>query len=510
MKKWWLIVGLSLFGFQIFAACESCPDISSVTNQAVNWPETESVTTLVEQVNFVETCVPKPAFQTPVPDSILTGTNIVFSWENCTLAINDYQLLVGSSFGGDDLYNSGSLGTNLNHQVTGLPQQGETIYVRLNYEVGGDVKWIDARYTANNSSCLLDSDNDRLPDCVETNTGVFVSATDTGTDPNNPDTDGDGIDDGDEVLGTTAGLNLPAMGTNPLQENILLEYDWFDDNLDPGTCGAHSHRPTPEIAERVRQAFANAPRMNPDGTTGIYLIQDYGQGGAFTGGNLVPDANGVISGTVSGSEFQTIKSNHFADNRRGYFHYTLFPHRYNTSSSSSGVAELPGDDLVVSLYCFGSTSNVANTIMHELGHNLNLRHGGNENCNWKRNYNSVMNYRHQFPGVDTNCDTNGDGVLDYSSGTNIVLNETNLDENEGVCGDVAVDWNGNSIIETGVSFNVNPQGDPTCGVLTVLRDHNDWANIFFGGLETLFLSSEESDCTNEPPMIVPANQRLDR
>lgn len=53
----------------------------------------------------------------------------------------------------------------------------------------------------------LDSDGDGLPDWVETNTRVYVSPTDTGTDPNNPDTDGDGVLDGDEI---------PA-GTNPNQ-----------------------------------------------------------------------------------------------------------------------------------------------------------------------------------------------------------------------------------------------------------------------------------------------------
>ncbi len=51
----------------------------------------------------------------------------------------------------------------------------------------------------------LDSDGDGLPNWVETGTGVFRSSTDTGTNPNNPDTDGDGVLDGQEV---------PA-GTNP-------------------------------------------------------------------------------------------------------------------------------------------------------------------------------------------------------------------------------------------------------------------------------------------------------
>ncbi len=44
-----------------------------------------------------------------------------------------------------------------------------------------------------------DDDNDGLPDAVETNTGVFVSATNTGTNPLAADTDGDGVSDADEV-----------------------------------------------------------------------------------------------------------------------------------------------------------------------------------------------------------------------------------------------------------------------------------------------------------------------
>jgi hypothetical protein len=59
----------------------------------------------------------------------------------------------------------------------------------------------------------VDDDNDGLLDAVETNTGTYVSPTDTGTDPLIVDTDDDGYDDGDEVLA----------GTDPT------------DPLDPGT-----------------------------------------------------------------------------------------------------------------------------------------------------------------------------------------------------------------------------------------------------------------------------------
>ncbi|MEC7638620.1 MAG: LamG-like jellyroll fold domain-containing protein, partial [Verrucomicrobiota bacterium] len=54
-----------------------------------------------------------------------------------------------------------------------------------------------------------DSDKDGLADGVETNTGEFVDEENTGTDPNNPDSDGDGYSDGGEVVG----------GTDPTDEN---------------------------------------------------------------------------------------------------------------------------------------------------------------------------------------------------------------------------------------------------------------------------------------------------
>ena len=51
----------------------------------------------------------------------------------------------------------------------------------------------------------IDRDGDNLSNGVETGTGIFVNANDTGSRPDRADTDGDGISDGDEV----------ANGTNP-------------------------------------------------------------------------------------------------------------------------------------------------------------------------------------------------------------------------------------------------------------------------------------------------------
>jgi len=59
--------------------------------------------------------------------------------------------------------------------------------------------------TAIGHAASADADNDGLRDVVETNTGVYVSASNTGTNPNMADSDGDSLPDGLE-------LNL---GTNP-------------------------------------------------------------------------------------------------------------------------------------------------------------------------------------------------------------------------------------------------------------------------------------------------------
>jgi hypothetical protein len=184
------------------------------------------------------------------------------------------------------------------------------------------------------------------------------------------------------------------------------------------------------------------------------------------------------------------------------------PHRYNTNSFSSGQAEYPGDDMIVSLFCSISTANVANTIAHELGHNLRLRHGGNDGCNYKPNYNSVMNYKYQFPGVDTDCNPFGNGVLDYSRAARIDHDENALDENVGMCSSpvVPVDWNSNGTTnDTPLVYDLNSLDNSSCpGVLTVLRDYNDWAILYYAALSTsLYMPARIIDCNDRVPAPKP-------
>ena len=48
----------------------------------------------------------------------------------------------------------------------------------------------------------------------------------------------------------------------------------------------------------------------------------------------------------------------------------------------------------------GKRNEQAGTFMHEFGHTLGLKHGGNDHENEKPAYHSVMNYLYQFPRAD--------------------------------------------------------------------------------------------------------------
>ncbi len=59
-------------------------------------------------------------------------------------------------------------------------------------------------YKGHGTDCISDVDGDLIPDVLESNNCCAAGdSCNTGTDPNNPDTDGDGIPDGAELAGVT-------------------------------------------------------------------------------------------------------------------------------------------------------------------------------------------------------------------------------------------------------------------------------------------------------------------
>jgi hypothetical protein len=249
----------------------------------------------------------------------------------------------------------------------------------------------------------------------------------SGTTP--ADADGDGIPNDREISGFdadnngTIDLDLREMGADPDHKDLFVELD-----AQPGM------RLDQAAIDRVVQAFADAPVANPDGTSGINLHVDNGPNSVMdpeTGdrwGALSEAGDNIGGGAVLGAfeangidynwgEFDQVRD--IAVARRPVFRYALSIRRFgNATDTHSGVARgIPNSDFIVALGQSGapagnvSTNEQAGTFMHELGHTLGLRHGGDQDINYKPNYLSVMNYAFQFNGLQR---TSGGSLIDFS------------------------------------------------------------------------------------------------
>lgn len=338
-----------------------------------------------------------------------------------------------------------------------------------------------------------DTDGDGLFDDWET-TGIDANNDGDYDDPGERDVP-NGIDqDGD---GNTTD---PGERPDPRHLDIFVEMDWMDCSVAGGDCAAgdtHSHRPQAASITNVIQAFRNAPVPNPDGTNGINLH--------FHLSNAIPhqdvlNFNGAANGcgtTGAGTafgDFDTVKAANFdnAAARRYAFHYSLAidvenqAALTNSNQRFSGCGEIGGNDFYISFGRWGAITvqQEAGTIMHELGHNLGLLHGGNDNVNFKPNYLSLMNYWFQLRGIPAA------NRLDYSPTALPTLDESSLNENLGVqdgtdntllrCPGGAqsqvpasgpVDWNCNGTLQASVSADINGAAG------TVLTGFNDWPQV---------------------------------
>ncbi|MAW78557.1 MAG: hypothetical protein CMJ95_14410 [Planctomycetes bacterium] len=343
----------------------------------------------------------------------------------------------------------------------------------------------------------------------------------------NVDTDGDallddweenGIDyNGDGIID----LDLPAMGADKDHKDIFVEIDYM---VAPGAAG-HTHRPSAAVLDIIIDTFANAPVTNPDGVDGITIHIDAGSTtimnpttgdtwGARSKSEALAHVGGLGSFGASGydwSDFDTIKEDEFSVLRGDVFHYCIFAHGIGAlaTQTSSGISRgLPASDLIVSLGRWGTNPGTVNqqagTFIHELGHNLGLKHGGNNHEHKKPNYLSVMNYSFQTNGLRIG---GNDGHFDYSRFQLPNLDENNLDETVGISGvaeaanygtrfwdalgtynvindiNVGIDWSGDgdeldNPVVANLNRNTNNIGDP---ILSVLGNSDNWDEIVFNG-----------------------------
>lgn len=323
----------------------------------------------------------------------------------------------------------------------------------------------------------VDFDQDGLTDAEEARIG---------TDPMNPDTDGDALLDGWEIQ-TVNGIDLRALGASPLRKDIFVEMDYMVRRAQNATVDL---RPTEEEKRRIRASFAAAPVSNPDGTSGIsiHLID----------GNEVPHDADLNPIEV---EFFAIKAAHFDRNRAPVFHYMIWADGYNGGSSSGRSMGIPSSDFVVTLGGWptpgGTPDQRVGTFIHEIGHNFGLKHGGSDHVGYKPNHLSVMNYSFQTRGIPFRTEQR----FDFQRFALPGLDETRLDEAQGLgrgpfllgytiifrsAQDVfteavahgAIDWSLDGSINTApVAADIN--GDKQNNRL--LETPNEWGQFIFNG-----------------------------
>ncbi len=329
------------------------------------------------------------------------------------------------------------------------------------------------------------------------------------------DVDEDGIPDEYEIEGSTYGsLPLYEWGARTGQKDIFIQVDYMDSDV-PGVI------PKKEALDKVKAVFEEH---------GLHLHFDTGnlfhpEAGTSPANydlddktHRVPYSEYITIGYEKGkANIFDYKSEYMEGARKNIFHYLVMAYAYN-ASGSSGLAECPGNDFIVSLGLWRLKDETyeedmqlinyqAATIMHEFGHNLGLRHGGDEDINNKPNYISVMNYLYHMRGIPTighekegdryywtasitfyfperskkelhNNPYSPDFIIDYSNGSGITIDEENIDETQGLgrTASSTVDYNGDKDIQNSddinISLDINVDGE-----YGILRDYNDWDNI---------------------------------
>lgn len=226
-----------------------------------------------------------------------------------------------------------------------------------------------------------DADSDQLRD---------ESEAEVGSDPENPDSDDDGIPDGWEEL-THEGVDYHGLGCSSLRKDLLLEVDYQGDPL-----------PDEVIAE-LEAAFAALPVENPDGSTGIalHVVHD---------AQLADNFRCFYPGDGNAGDRSELQRLH-----RDTFHKVQLCEGEDVRLAVRRPrhfvlqAPAPTDE--------GSRDTIVRGILRGLGFDLGLGLGGSDNTDFKPNYPSIMNTGYAITGP-----------VGFSAGTLPALDECALVE----------------------------------------------------------------------------------
>lgn len=237
-----------------------------------------------------------------------------------------------------------------------------------------------------NTTTLVDSDNDGLPDIWEEQGVVLADGTQ---------------------------IPLPDWGADPNRPDIFLQLNWMASEYDTLGCDSNAAR---ECANANRTSYAPSTQSLDDL---VDLFDDHGialhidAGDYYTNIANYTDAHGGESLDYRDAyfdpsrheAFQLIDTINELGDRANIFRPGVLGDRMRAGSNATGLS-LVGDNAFYVANPGGRANEeqVRNTILHEFGHTLGLRHWGAakyvndivEGSPMQSGYHSVMNYNYQF------------------------------------------------------------------------------------------------------------------
>lgn len=212
-----------------------------------------------------------------------------------------------------------------------------------------------------------------------------VSFTESTPPDPGADSDGDALPDNWETGGAPSGgyENLAPLGADPNRKDVFVHLDYKE------SCAPPKGWELPAI-----EVFRNH---------GIALHVDSGRDSINADGQ--PWGDRSLAGEIKVDDdielwdaFDRLKDERFVpSNRRRAFHYAAIVKQFNGREGGK-ARDIPEADFILSGCRFDGWSEVkwkkyvTTTFVHELGHNLGLRHGGGDDVNGKPNYYGIMNY----------------------------------------------------------------------------------------------------------------------
>ncbi len=264
---------------------------------------------------------------------------------------------------------------------------------------------LQVAFSESQTAPLTDSDGDALPDAWESGQAASADAE-----------------------------NLATLGADPARKDIFVHADWM------AGC-----TPTPGWEQRAIAMFAEQGiSLHVD--SGPTSINANGQPwGALSRAGQV-DFAPVVDLRNGWMQVDAFKDRYFGPSgRRRAFHYVLFAEKLwdvdDAAPNYAGISRgIPDSDVLIANCHMDpppagqpATPRADTTyFVHELGHNLGLRHGGFEHFNNKPNYYSLMNYSWAKWAL-----ANESRFVPFSKQLYPTIDETHIDEHGGLVSPIA-------------------------------------------------------------------------